>query len=430
MKKLSLYVGVLGAAIAFPAAALVACATDNGDNVHGTDFGPTPTRPEGGAEGSTPGQEGGPTPDPDGGTEGGSEGGPSTCTSGTIAVLAGRGSPTPSLSGAIQDKGGAWVGSAIVGGGLGQDTANADSPPSLVPFGSGFLGVFQNAGDALQSVTYGTSWSTPTTFGNAGVVTAPSLAVVGTSAHVVYSTNLFFHGVYTGTSWDAANEAIGSPQAMGVQPAAVAGAGADVAFAQAGTDNGLYAFTKGAGAWAPYVGPDTVQGVDGAGAVETASPALATVDGKFDVVLVYANKTLPNKLRWVARDATTKTFTAPVDVNASDATYASTLEPIALARIAPLSLLLTFRGTDGKGYYVTGTLGASSITWAPPAPLAAGGLAVDATPRPAKGVCGDDAIIAFTSGGQVKVVRLRGSTLSAPETVTGASGNRVAIATR
>lgn len=179
-----------------------------------------------------------------------------------------------------------------------------------------------------------------------------------------------------------------------------------------------------------YKGSDGVDGVDGAGAAELAGPALTSVTGKFDVVLAYADKNGPNKVRWVARDATTKLFTAPADVNTSNTTYASTLEPIAMASVSTFTVILTFRGTDGKGYYVSGTLGATSITWSSPAPLVAGGVAVDSTPRPAKGVCGDDAVIAFASGGQVKVVRLRGSTLTAPELVSGASGSRVAIATR
>jgi hypothetical protein len=263
---------------------------------------------------------------------------------------------------------------------------------------------------------------------------APSLAVVGTKAHVVYAAGAggattFFHGVHSGTSWDGANDPVGSPQAFGNAPAGLAAAGTDLAFAQSGSDNGLYVQTWN-GAWTMYKGNDGIDGVDGAGAAEFAGPALASVAGKFDVVLAYADKNGPNKIRWVARDATTKIFTAPADVNASNTTYASTLEPIAMASVSTFTMILTFRGTDGKGYYVSGTLGATSITWSSPAPLVTGGVSVDSTPRPAKGVCGDDGVIAFASGGQVKVVRLRGSTLTAPELVSGASGSRVAIATR
>lgn len=412
--------------VAVALAFFAACATDNGDNVHGVQYGPTPTR-DGGEAGPFPEEEGGPTSDAgDAATKDGSDA-TSPCTSGTVAVLAGRGTPTPSLSGSIQDKGGAWTGSAIAGGA-------AESTLALVAFGSGFLGVTHGAADTLLSTTYATSWSAPASFGVAGVKVGPTLAIVGTKAHVVYTAGAgassdFYHGVNGGSGWDAANDPVGSPPSFGAFPAGLAAAGTELGFAQAGTNNGLY-YQSWSGAWSMYKGPDTIDGVDGAGAAEAASPALATVDGKFDVVLAYANKDGLNKIRWVARDATTKIFTAPEDVNGSNTTYASTLEPIALTRVGTFTLLLTFRGNDGKGYYASGTLGATTITWSSPAPLATGGVAVDTTPRAAKGVCGDDAVIAFASSGAVKVVRLRGSTLTAPETVLGAAGTRVAIATR
>lgn len=416
----------LAALASVPCTLLFACATDNGENVHGDQFGPTPTRPDGstGDDGSTTENDGATKQD---GASSDGEAGTTPCTDGTIAVLAGRGTPTPSLSGSVSVKGGAWSGGSIVGGA-------AEDTPSLVAFGTGFLGVVHGAGDALQSTTYGTSWSAPAAIGIAEVKHAPSLAVVGTKAHVVYAAGAggatnFFHGVNSGTSWDAANDPVGSPQAFGNAPAGLAAAGTDLAFAQAGSDNGLYVQTWN-GAWTMYKGSDGIDGVDGAGAAEFAGPALESVTGKFDVVLAYANKDGSNKVRWVARDATTKLFTAPADVNTSNTTFAATLKPIALTRVSAFTLLLTFQGTDGKGYYVAGTLGATSITWSSPAPLATGGVTVDSTPRAAKGVCGDDAVIAFASGGQVKVVRLRGSTLTAPELVAGASGSRVAIATR
>ncbi|MBS2019814.1 MAG: hypothetical protein JST00_43525 [Deltaproteobacteria bacterium] len=415
------------ASLALPAALLFACATDNGETVYGEQFGPTPTRPDGSADGPiVVGDDSGAKPDADA-APGDGEAGPPSCAAGTIAILAGRGTPTPSLSGAVQEKGGAWKGSAIVGGA-------AEDVPALVAFGSGFLGVVHGAGDALQTTSYGTSWSAPTSIGIAEMKHAPSLAVVGTKAHVVYAAGAagatnFFHGVNSGTSWDAANDPVGSPQAFGNAPAGLSAAGSDLAFAQAGSNNGLYVQTWN-GAWTMYQGNDGIDGVDGAGAAELAGAALESVTGKFDVVLVYADKSGPNKVRWVARDATTKLFTAPADVNASATTYAATVKPMSLTRVSASSLLLTFEGTDGKGYYVAGTLGAAAITWSTPAPLAAGGVSVDSTPRAAKGVCGDDAVIAFASGGQVKVVRLRGSTLTAPELVVGASGSRVAIATR
>ena len=79
---------------------------------------------------------------------------------------------------------------------------------------------------------------------------------------------------------------------------------------------------------------------------------------------------------------------------------------------------------------MTGTLGAGTVSWSTPTKLLADNSTVDAPPAVAKGVCGDDAIAVFASGGQVKATRLRGNTWTVPESVAGASGSRVSVATR
>ncbi|MBX3187133.1 MAG: hypothetical protein KF819_08965 [Labilithrix sp.] len=408
MKKLPF---VAAGALAIPFAALVACGTDNGENVYGQQFGPPPTRPDG--AGVEAADDGGPVPQTDGGQDG--EAGP-CAEPGTIAVLAGN---DTSLTASIQIDGGAWSGAAIPG-------AAAKGLPALVKHGAGFLGVTAGVGDALQSVVYTTSWSAPASVGVANVKLSPSLAVVGAKAHVVYVAGAganrdFYHGIYD-ASWDAASDPVGSPQSFGNSAAALAAAGTDLAFAQAGSDNGLYVRTWN-GAWS------SAAGVNGAGADEVAAPAFAAVDGKYDLVLVYARNDT-KKVEWTARDATTKAFTPPALVNASPTTYAATIKPISLVRVGQFTLLMTFMGTDDKGYYVSGTLGATSIAWSSPAPIVAGGVTVDSTPRAAKGVCGDDGIFVYASAGQVRAVRLRGSSLSAPEPVAGASGSRVSVASR
>jgi hypothetical protein len=91
---------------------------------------------------------------------------------------------------------------------------------------------------------------------------------------------------------------------------------------------------------------------------------------------------------------------------------------------------VAFRGQDLKGYVSTGTIGASSITFTAAVPVAPGGALVDSAPSVAKGICGDDAIAVFASASQVRATRLRAGVWSAPEAVTGASGSRVAVATR
>ena len=77
-----------------------------------------------------------------------------------------------------------------------------------------------------------------------------------------------------------------------------------------------------------------------------------------------------------------------------------------------------------------GTIGASAITWALPAPLLADTSTVDSAPAVAAGVCGNDAIAVFASGGIVKATEYRGTTWSVPATVAGAAGSRVSVATR
>ena len=85
---------------------LFACATDNGDSVHGPQFGPIPDRPDGSLDDGQVADEGGPTTsDAEAGSDAPSgDSAPPPCTSGTVAVLAGNDS---SLSGAIQQNGGA-----------------------------------------------------------------------------------------------------------------------------------------------------------------------------------------------------------------------------------------------------------------------------------------------------------------------------------
>src|SRR5262249_54223841 len=155
-------------------------------------------------------------------------------------------------------------------------------------------------------------------------------------------------------------------------------------------------------------------------------PALASVTGTYDVVAVFAEKN-SKKIEWTARSSADKTnWSLPAVTN----DLSTTGQPLALSRAGASSLVLVFQGDDGKGYASIGTISGASITWTAAAPLVSGGVSVDSRPAVAKGVCGDDAIVAFASGGQVKVVRLRAGTWSAPEAVSGASGARVAIATR
>ena len=417
MTRLSLLGSVLCVAV-LPGASLLACATDNGDAVHGQQFGPTPERPDGSSsEGSTP-------PDPDGGptpTDGGSEADAPitpTCTSGTIVVLAGS---DTALTGSSKIAGAAWSGGAIAGGA-------AKNHPAIVPFGTGFLALTRGPADKLMSLTFaGSSWGAATMVGAETTIGAPALAVVGTKAHAVYLTagapSYFFRVENTGASWSAATAVTSSGvQAFGQSAGSLSAAGTDLVFAQDGGDNdGLYT-QKYDGTWS--VGTPVV----GAGTLTSAPPTLAAIDGggKFDTVLVYADNTPNHVIGFSTRDATTKlwataTVTSPL---------AQTGDQPSLARVSPTGLVATFRGNDQRPYTMKGTIGATAITWSAPVALLADTSTVDGPPAVAKGVCGDEAIAVFASGGQVKATRFRGTSWTVPEAVSGASGTRVSISTR
>lgn len=408
---------ILLCAAAIPAVLLFACATDNGDAIHGPQFGPTPGRADGAVDGSAPGEEGGPLRPGEGGAD--ADAAQPMCTDGTVAVLAGG---DTSLSGAVQSKGGAWSGGPIAAG-------VALSAPSLVAFGSGFAGLTRGAADAVQSVAYTTSWSGAATLGGLLTKGTPALTVVGAKAHAVLfasgsgaEANKFVRIENAGTSWTPTAEAVtsGGNPSFGQSAGTVAAAGAELVFAQDGGDNeGLYV-QKWNGAWSDGVA------ITGAGTLTSVPPALVAVDGKFDLALLYADNTAANRIGYATRDATTKTWsTAAVTQNA-----ALTREQMSVARIAPFTILVTFRGNNQRPYYMTGTLGVSAISWSAPAAMLADMTTVDAAPAVTKGVCGDDAIAVFASGGQVKATRYRGTAWTAPETVAGATGSRVSVATR
>lgn len=406
-------------------ATLLACATDNGSNIFGPAFGPNDKDASASSSSSSSSGGGG---DPDGGSPdggGGNDAGgdaSAPCTSGTVAVLAGNDS---ALSGAVQDKGGAWSGAAIAGG-------VAFSKPALVAFGQGFLGVTHGTGGALQSTAFTNAWSAATAFGNGGVKGPPALAVAGASAHVVYSAGPssnrdFFHGIHDGNAWNAATATVGiSPdQSFGTVGAGLAGVGNTVVFVENGSNHKLYTRTYDGG-W-PAGAATEIAGASTVGTDLPTPPVVVGAEGKNDLVAVYVQYDT-RRLSYATRDATSKTWSNGGVIH-NDAT---TAEPFSVARIGQSTFLVTFKGQDGNGYYLQGTVnGAGAFTWNAAQPIGGGAtVAVDSAPAVAKGVCGDDAIAVFASSGAVKATRLRGTTWTSPEFVTGASGTRVAVATK
>jgi hypothetical protein len=410
MTKL-LFFGLV-AAVLVPGAALVACATDNGDAVHGPQFGPPPERPDGATDGPAIGEDGGPPPG-DGGQD--ADAPNPSCKAGTVVVLAGT---DTALTGSAQISGGAWTGAAIAGGA-------AKNHPSIVPFGAaGFVALTRGPADALQSLTFsGTAWSGTTAVGTATTIGAPALALVGTKAEAVYVSpaNLFFRAENTGPSWGVTADPVtaATVQSFGPSAGTVAVSGAELVFAQDGDNAGLYTQSY-TGTWS--VGAP----ITGATTFTSAPPSLVAVDGKFDLVLLYADSTANHVIGFATRDSATKVWSAAAVTQATAQTGAQPQ----IARISTSSLVVTFLGNNQRPYTMTGTIGATAITWSVPVALLADTSTVDGPPAVAKGVCGDDAIAVFASGGQVKATRYRGTSWSVPEAVSGASGSRVTVSTR
>jgi hypothetical protein len=405
-----------------PTLAILACGTDNGSNVFGPTFGPNEAKDGGSPPASSnggPGTDAASPGDGDGGTDASDETS-SPCATGTVAVLAGN---DASLSGSVQSKGGPWSGAAIAGGA-------ALSKPALVPFGAGFLGVVRGTAGALQSTAFATAWTGATSFGNANVKGPPALAVSGTKAHVVYSAGPgpntdFAHGIHDGTAWNAATATVGAKpsHSFGTVGAGLAAAGTSVVFVENGSDDKLYARTFD-GAWGAAAAiPDAMS----TGTSLPAPPVVVAAEGAIDLVAVYVQMTT-RRLSFATRAAADKTWQDRGVIHM----LATTDEPFSATRISQSTFLVAFRGQDGNGYHAQGTLGAGgTIAWTAAQPVGAGGnVSVDSAPAVAKGVCADDAIVVYASGGAIKATRLRGTSWTAPETVTGATGSRVAVATR
>lgn len=413
MTKLFL-VSLTACAIILPGTSLVACATDNGDAVHGPQFGPPPERPDGANDGPILRDEGGPPPNLDGGNDGDAPA--ASCTSGTIAVLAGD---DATLTGAAKVGGGAWTGGGIAGGA-------AKNHPSIVPFGTGFLALTRGLGDALQSTTFDATWSAATAVGTATTIGTPALTVVGMKAQAVYlapgAPGLFYRAQNAGMSWDVTADPVmfGAAQSFGQSAGSVAAAGAELVFAQDGGDNDGLFTQKFTGAWTKGVG------ILGAGTLTTAPPTLIAVDGKFDLVLIYADNTANHVIGFATREAGTSIWSSASVTQPT----AQTAQQPSIARISSSTLVATYLGNNQRPYTMTATIGANAVTWSVPVPLLADTSTVDGPPSVAKGVCGDDAIAVFASAGQVKATRLRGTAWSVPEAVAGAAGTRVSVATR
>lgn len=413
-----------------------ACATSGADNEHGPvylDAGGVTVEagPEGGATpeaapvdapveaSSDAPPEGSPTEagtdapvDAPGEAEGTSEAAAetgTTCTSTMALVAAGSASVAQASFGH-----GVWSSATVVSGG-------ASAAPSLVPFGTGYLGALVGTGAAsdmpLESTAFTGSWSPPTAIGAALGQGVPALAVAGSTGHVVYwgSNDKFYHGTYTG-SWDAASdpvEASGGAQSFGPSAPAAAAVGSTLVMVQAGQDGVLYD-QSWTGSW------QAANAHAGTSLVSTLSPAVVAMNGgtaDLMIVFVHAGDAGSYYLQYTTRTA--GTWSAPADVydQSGSVAYASTTP--SLAALPGGQAILAWQGSSPAYPYVT-TYDPTS-GWTAPVAVSADTLA--SPPSVAPGVCGETAAMAYAkTDGTVVVTTTDAGPWSTPQAIAGATG--------
>ena len=338
----------------------------------------------------------------------------SGCAS-TMALLAGGANALVGASFAN----GQWSSASALSGGT------AGGPVAIVPFGTGYAAVGAKSGvtPSLQSTTFTTSWSAPVAIGAAVGKDVLSLAAIGTTLHLVYqsSDSKFYHGTLTGSAWDGATDPVGgsgASQQFGPSGATAATAGGKLVFAQSGSNDFVYDSTLDVTWQSPHQ-------QTGTSVQNTIAPTLvALAGGAADLLIVYARKT-DFHLMWSARTGTAWSVPAEVYNVAGNVAYSN--DPVSIAPRAGGKAVLAFRGGNLAPY---ATL-FDGATWSAPAAMLTGSPALDAAPTIAPGVCGDDAVAAYSAGGAVSIVRLTGTTWSTPMAISGATAMKyAAIATR
>ncbi len=375
-----------------------------GDGGAGADSAPEAAAQDGGGSGGDASESGA--------SEAGStEGGP-VCAS-TMALLAAGGS---GVAGAVWGHGQWSTASALAGG--------ASAAPALVAYAGGYLGAFTGTGAAgdlpLESTAYTGSWSQPAHVAAALAQGIPALAVLGSSAHVVYwgSNSKFYHGTYAGSAWDSASDPVqssGAPQSFGPSAPAAAAVGTTLLAVQSGQDGQVYA-QPWSTAW------QAAAPVAGSSAVTSLAPAVIALSGggaDAMIVFVHAGDAASYHLQYATRDAGTGSWSATADVydQATNIAYAGTTP--ALVALPGGKALLAWQGSSTPYPYVSTYVPGTGWT----APLAATADSLVSPPSVAAGACGADAVMAYVkSGGTVQIVTSTGGAWGTPVAVAGATG--------
>ena len=326
------------------------------------------------------------------------------CT-GTIGVLGGTVSGASTIAfAATLVPGGTWSVSSL--------PSNVASPPAIAAFGGGFVAVYvDNTGD-LEFATSTWSWSSPAGVASATATGAPSLAVVGSTLHLVYqgAGSKYVHGTYTtAAGWDAADDPIGgaSKQGFGPAPPVAASVGGALVIAYGGQNGSLYDETWTDGAWQP-------DAQHTAATIGTLAPAIVALDGgASDTLVLYANAT--GTLYFTSRSAGTWSAPAEIEANAFTDTAPS------LVALAGGRAMMTYLGTNELPYFSLYDP-AATPAWTSPAAIGAGSVTLASPPSVAPGVCGDDAVVVLTESAGVAAIRYAGGAWLPPTVLAGTSG--------
>jgi hypothetical protein len=361
----------------------------------------SPTSPEGSTSPPDAAEAGAPE---DAGGEASTGSGTDACT-GSVAVVGGSvaGASTIAFAATLLHAG-TWAVSSL--------PSNVASPPAVAPLGGGFVAVFVDVSGDLEFATSSWSWSSPASLAGVAAKGAPSLAVVGTTLHLVYqgSDGKYVHGTYaTGEGWDSATDPVGGASKQGFGPSApvassVAGA---LEIAYGGQNGSLYDETWSSGAWQPDTQHATAQ-------IGTLSPAIAALSGgSSDTLVVYAEAS--GTLDWTARSS--GTWSTPAVIDAS----AFTDDAPALVALSGGRAMMAYLGTDQHPYFSVYSPGATP-PWTSPAPIGTGSPTLSSPPSLAPGVCGQDAVAVLAESSGVAMTSYTGGTWSAPAVIEGTAG--------
>jgi hypothetical protein len=334
---------------------------------------------------------------------------PSSCTATTV-VLAGNAS---TLLGGSATGTSAITVAAVAG--------NTIDRIAIAPNGTGFVAALRSSGNAVAGTVFTGSWADTVALTNATTIDAPALATIQSASHLIYQDAAFKyeHRKYVSSTWDASDDPVGGGgnlQSFGAKAPAVASSGTDLVLLQGGSDNNLYDQIWTGGVWKSAT-QHTVP------VQNTISPTLITLSTG-DLLGVYMRQN-DYKLMWTTRTGTTWSTPALIDTNA----FAN--DPVAMVALANGRALLVYRGSNQQPYF-SAFDPLKNPQWTVPAALLGTNPTITSVPSVAAGVCGDDALVAYTKqGGGVEFAHFSGGSFTGPDAVSGTTGTTyVAVATK